>query len=353
MIGVTNLLLVILYGLIVPVILGFLVIRMLKGNSVSLALAVSVGAMLMLAIFEVLAVPMVIYKIPFHKLENSWMAVIWLLVIVGFVLNAKKVPNLLRLKLQGLSTYTRTETMIWVVVIILIVFQTYILVGHMRTDTDDARFIAEAMEAYELDTMLQYHPITGGFLGNPLGEMRKDIASPFPIFIALIGKLFMLPPAVAAHVFLPMLLIPLAYVIYYLIGMYLLNNNRKYVGLFLFFLSLIHCFAYESIYAAGYTLLSIIWQGRSVLAMIIMPFTWYVLMRIVDKEESSAFYWGVLLCAVMAGALSSSMSVLLLPILIGVYGVMNFVKKRNLWSFLSVVIYMIPSFLCYYIYLKI
>lgn len=335
-----------------PFVVGQLWTRQFKEHACTIAFSFVCGVVTMFAVFEVLAVPMILLQKPFHILYLSWLVCIWIITFVSGIWNYRSIIQTFRLKYGQLKTITGRERLVWVVAILLILFQTWLLAGNMHTDTDDARFVAEAMEAYEKDTMLQYHPLTGEFLGQPIGEMSKDIPAPFPFFYALLGKLFHLIPTIAAHVVLPALLIPLAYLVYFLIGRYLLKGNRLYVGLFLGLLSLIHLFAFESIYSAGYTLLTIIWQGRSVLAMIILPFTWYLLMRLTSDNEcrGARNYYLLLCCTVIAACLTSSMSAILVPILTAAYMVVNVVKRRTLMPLLWMSVLWIPSIISYLLY---
>ena len=350
MIGMVNIVAVVIYGILIPFSLGLLWLRKSQEYKNSMAMSIVAGAMTMLAVFELLAVPMILAKQSFRVLVISWKTIIWILTLFSICINVKRLPDVFEERVGSLCKKTKTEWLIWTAALFVIAFQIYMPVGHMRTDTDDARFVAEAMEAYELDTMLQYHPITGEFLGEPIGEMRKDIASPFPMFMALAGKLLRLPPAVAVHIFFPLLFIFLAYLVYYLLGNYFMHGNSKYTALFLFFLSLIHCFAYESIYAAGYTLLAVIWQGRSVLAMVIMPFIWFLLMQLMSQEHGRLRLYLMLLCAMIAGLMTSSMAIELLPILVGTYSIMIGVKQRKIMPAVLTFLCLIPCAICYMIY---
>lgn len=352
MIGIMNVCYIILYSVLVPFFLGLLLTGKMQEYRNSLAAAIASGVMLMFALFQLLAVPMILVKCPFHLLEYSWKVAVWMCVLISVILNCTKLPDMFRNRLKNLSLFSKTEILIWIAALLLIAFQTYMVVGHMRVDTDDARFVAEAMEAYELDTMLQYHPITGEYLGGPIGEMSKDVVSPFPIFMALAGCLFHLPPAVTVHVIFPFLFIPFAYVIYFLLGDYLLHGNKKYVALFLFFLSLIHCFAYESIYAAGYTLLAVTWQGRSILAMTVLPFIWYLLMRLMDQKADRWAEYAILWCAAIGGCLTSSMSIQLIPILMGTYALASGIKNRSIKVFMMLLLCIFPCLLYYYLYIR-
>lgn len=347
-----NILLILLYGVLMPFLVGKLWTRKNEEHAGTIAFPIVCGAVTMFALFEILAVPMILLKQPFHLLYQSWLICMWVIVIASAIWNYKKIIQTFQLTFEQLKKMKGKEWLVWSVAIFLILFQTWLLAGNMHTDTDDARFVAEAMEAYEKDTMLQYHPLTGEFLGHPIGEMNKDISAPFPFFYTLLGKLFQLSPTIVAHVVLPILLIPLAYLVYYLIGRYLLKGNRLYTGLFLNLLSLVHLFAFESIYATGYTLLTIIWQGRSVLAMIILPFVWYLLMYLTSdcEDKDARRYYLLLCCAVIAACLTSSMSAILAPILTAAYMVVNVMKRRSVMPLFWMFLLWIPSIISFLLY---
>jgi len=274
-------------------------------------------------------------------LKYVWIAVIACLLIASVLFNYKDFKGKLKNSIS-IKKPERAELIIWLAVVVIVVFQTYLLAGHMHVDTDDARFVAEALEAVEKDTMLQYHPLTGEFLGSPLGEMNKDVTSPYPIFLGLIGELFRLPPAVAAHMILPVLLIPLCYAVYFVIGSWFFDGSRD-TGLFLLFLGLIHLFSFESIFASGYTLLTIIWQGRSVAAMILLPLLWYVLLRMTGQAAVRPKDYVLLAATLIACAMLSGMGVLLSLLLALAYACVCAFQKKSLRTALWMLLCMCPN----------
>lgn len=342
MIGLSNILLIIIWGITVPFVLGMLWEKLLfDSDRICCAKNFAFGFMTMAAVFQVLAVPMIFLRMPFHALKGIWVAIIVCLLIASVTFNAKGFKATLKNSVS-IKKPEWTERLIWLAVIAIVVFQTYLLAGHMHVDTDDARFVAEAMEAVEQDTMLQHHPLTGEFLGSPLGEMNKDIASPYPIFLGLVGELFDLPPAVAAHVILPMLLIPLCYAVYFVIGSWFFDSSL-HTGLFLLFLGLIHTFSFESIFASGYTLLTIIWQGRSVAAMIFLPLLWYVLLRMTGQTAVRTRDYLLLAATLLACAMLSGMGVMLSLLLAFAYACVCARQKKSLRTVFWMLFCMCPN----------
>lgn len=346
MIGFVNILLIFAWGLIVPFLLGMLTDKLLADSEGTLcARNLALGFMLMAAIFQLLAVPMIFLHAPFHVLKYSWIIVILGLSLLSVFVNRRTFSQ----KLQTQFTLKLPDKMtlfIWIAVIFLVLLQVYLLAGHTHRDTDDARFVAEALEAVEKDTMLSYHPITGELLSQPVGEMNKDIMSPYPIFLGLVSTLFQLPPAAAAHLILPILLIPLCYVVFYVIADFFFDGNKKYTGLFLVFLSVIHLFSFESIYASGYTLLTIIWQGRSVAAMILLPLLWYLLLRMTGEHSIKPKEYLLLLISMLSCAMLSGMGIMLSLLLMAAYMCVYVLQKKSLKTVPWMILCMCPNIVC-------
>lgn len=284
MINALNVLLIIFWFIIVPLGLGLFAVPLFNhgaANECGLVACFPFGFAIMIFVFQLLALPAVYFQLPFHTLKNQWAVAVIVLLLFSIFINWKKAILLIKeYKNIKLEKCTR---LILGLLMVIVLFQTWLLVFHMHVDTDDVRFISEAMEAYELDTMLMHHPITGEYLGRALGEMTKELSSPYPFFIAVMAKMIMLPPAVTAHVVFPLALIPLFYVQAHIIGRFFFDDNKD-VAVFLLILSIIILFSFESIYALGYTLLTIIWQGRSILATIMLPLLWYILMEGMHRE---------------------------------------------------------------------
>lgn len=365
---IINVLYVIIWAIIVPFLLGMLLNALPyysygrssnasaggNGDNLPLAACLAFGYVSVCAIFQLLAVPMVYKGLPFHVLKISWIVVALILSVLSVIVNRGRIISSLKgfTSCFRISEYARTEIVLIVVTLLLIGAQTWLLAGNMHTDTDDARFVAEALEAYEKDTMLKVHPLTGEYLGAPLGEMNKDVASPYPIFIALLASLYGIHPAITAHVVLPMLFIPLCYICYWLLGRYLFRGDRKKTWLFMFFLALILLFSFESEFTLGYTLLTIIWQGRSVYAMIMLPLLLLAFMRMSGDEDIKACDYIVLICVLIASSMHSGMgSVLSFAMSLAYMAVIIF-RRKSLKTAICLLACLIPTVIYIAIYLR-
>lgn len=350
-----NILLIIIWSIIIPVMAGQLVCVLLgESGSGSIFGRIAYGFLVMCVSFMLFAIPMIAMKLPFHMLVYAWTAFILVLAAFMTVFGVKKghvreAALHVRSSLKGFVSDIKNDRLClfaWCAALLFILFQAGLSAGTMRMDTDDSRFIAEAMEAVEKDTMLQHHAITGKFLGFAPGEQIKDVTAPYPLFIALLSRLYGLHPAITAHTVLPFLLILLSYIVFALTGRFLLGEDNKKNGLYLMFLSLITMFSFETIYASGYTLLTIIWQGRSICAMIMLPLLWYFLMRVTEKEKASASDHCIIVISALGNAMMSNMGAILAPVLIAAYALAYGIRRKSFKVFFIMGLCAVPDLIC-------
>lgn len=356
MIGIINILLSIIWLIILPFALGLSMekyINTWKKKGFSLPAVFASGFVLMLASFHVIAVPLMILDRPFTDIAYSWAVIIVIIAAVSVFMARNKIKAEYKdtFKIQKADTIT---TCIWVVVILMIVFETWILAMHMHTDADDVRFISESLEAFELNSVLKYHPITGEYLGMPRGEMKKDLCSPYPFFIAAISKLINITPAITAHTIFPVLFIPLCFAVFYMIGKFFLKEGKREIAIYMLLLTFIVLFSFESVYSIGYTLLTIIWQGRSILATSVLPLLILLLTKFVTEDDIKMGHYVVTLLTYLACACLSGMG-LIIPVIVGfVYAFSVLVVKKSFKRAFLLVLITMPTAVnfLYYLYIS-
>lgn len=344
MLEAKSFLLLLCWGFLVPTAAGLFWTGFIKNEErkSSLGLAWTLGVITMWAVFQVLAVPLIYRKAAFHVLAYTWIAIIGVLAIAALAFHAKRLGSIGKHLVLAWRGQEKSTYLFLAAAVAIILFQIFLLAGHTHTDTDDARYVVSAMEAVEKDTMLLEHPLTGEYLGEPVGEMIKDAVAPFCIFMGLFSELLSLHPAIAHHVMFPIMMIPLAYVIYWLIAKRLFPGNQKAAALFLFLAAVCHCFAYDSVYMGSFYLLVRIWQGKAVLSAVIMPLIWYFLLCIMEKPKEKIYYVFLTL-TMFAACLTSSMSAIQPVLLAGTYALVLGIRDRSFRSFLAVCLCLLPN----------
>lgn len=330
--------------------LGF--VGFISSDSVVFSRCFVTGFAALLAFFQIIAVPMIERGFYFTSLLYAYVAVVCLVTALSIALNFKTIIPRIKKSINGivdrLIKMDRFYLMIGVAALLVIAYQTSLLLLKMHTDTDDCRFLAEALEAIERNTLLRVHPITGEALDYPIGEMTKEITSPYPLLIAVFSVLTKLHPTVLAHVVIPALLVPMCYSVAYLLGTHIFEDiNKRFV--YMFILSVIVLFSFESIYTWGYTLLTIIWQGRSISAVIMLPFLWYVYMKIYVTENADRINSGLYIMALvvaLANACLSGMGAIMAPLVGGSFAASDFIRNKRLVPAIIIVLTVIPAGVC-------
>ena len=286
------------------------------------------GQVLMWAVFQVLAVPMVLLRLPFSVLQVTFSALTGLACACGWARIWKMGVQRPDLRLSPL-TYLAAA-------LILAQAGMYVLGQHL--DEDDSRWIAEAFDALIHNRMLLDNPATGAYIGRFAGEMSKDVFSPFSMYLAVLSGDVLIRPAVTAHtVYAPVLLMTM-YMIYALIAEELFEKKREQ-GAFLLACAVIHLFYAGNTRSQAVFALVRIWQGKAVVAGVILPLFLLLFLRLIRKPGKEAWFW--MACAGSAACLLSGMGVPIAMILLTVYGVYTVLMKRWReipWLLLSMVL---------------
>lgn len=332
-------LLILFWMLIVPILIGTLLINQLfKEIETDLLLAVVCGAICMLAVFYILVIPMQFLSIPLHILAICWCIV--MIILCGFSL----IFNWSRFKRILGDNYQKIKIRSWftALIIALILSQAFILTWYQHIDNDDAVYVASATTAVNTDSIFQYNPYTGQSL---VEYPDRYVLSPFPIFIATLSKLVLIHPTIVAHTILPAFLIPLSYIVIALLGKKLFPDQPSGVYYFLLFMCVLNYFGNVSIYTNSTFLLLRIWQGKAVLANIIIPAILYFSFRAMLGERNYGEWIMVFACSLTA-CLVSSMGILLAPIMIACMGFVFAIQNRKIKTLLYSIACCLPCIVC-------
>lgn len=211
---------------------------------------------------------------------------------------------------------------------VLIVMQAWILARYQHIDDDDSRFVAEEVSAVVHDTMLVDDPIEDTFMYWDIGETRKDLASPWTMYAAVCCRIVDVAPAIFSHTLFPFFMILICYGVYALMGQVLFAGDWEKTALFLIFLSVLHIWDYTSTHTLGSMLLLRIWQGKAIVAAFIIPLLLFLFYLILQQKESGR-YPAVLYMVSFAGSLLSGIGIVSVPVLMAIYGILDFCYYRN------------------------
>lgn len=223
--------------------------------------------------------------------------------------------------------------LLWSLVAVFLLVQ-LVLAGVLAYEEgDDAFYVAVSTITDFSDTMYEILPYTGGTTGL---DARHGLA-PFPIWVALLARFSGLHAATVAQIVLPIVLIVMAYVVYYMIGRRLFVKSIRRLPLFMLFLQVLILYGGYSLYTAENFLLVRTAQGKAVLAGIVIPFIFLLLFILVENlqqnQELATVFWILMVLTLATGCLCSTQGALLTCVLLASGGICVVIGYRK-WKLL-------------------
>lgn len=244
--------------------------------------------------------------------------------------------------LRGMSWAERTE---WLLFLILLGFQLYKAVAYASYDGDDAYYVVESLIAQQADTMYSILPYTGRHTGL---DIRHAMAV-FPMWIAFVATKSHIHATILSHLIMPLVLIPLTYLVYYETGRILFGRtggnhetfSSENLPVFMIIMGVFQIFGNVSIYTNETFFLTRTWQGKTVAGSLVIPALLWLFLMIYDgrgkrtaaagrgRTEGKAGLWMLLVCVNMTAGICSSIAVFLVSILMAVTAFSLAVVERD------------------------
>lgn len=322
---------------------GYGLRRVLKWKEEGFVFSIACGVILWWALMEAVLVPMTMRLSSFRSFVYVYNILLAGTVLYG-IYCYKDILEDGKLLLAHAREYITLGN---AVALTLMIYQLYFIHHHMYLEWDDTYYVNLANEAVYSNKIYWVYPETGAFVDFD----KRYVLSLWPVFYAWLSRIIGVVPTVMAHTIFPWLMIPLAYMIYYLIGKRLFPENRQMQGMFLAMAVLMHLFM-SGEHTSGLTFLSITpWVGKGVLATVLIPLLFYWILRII--QEHCAGDWVLLGITCLGGCLLSSMGIMLVPVFVGTAIFLEVVYRRNIRYLLLGIAACLPCIILgiYYIYL--
>lgn len=334
------------FALAVPVGMGAGVAAFVDRQEKNICFIWMAGQLLSMALFQIVTLPVILLQEKTDSLYGRAFSLDALLfgglTIAGALLGGiiwlkkwgKRKP--LRMVKKRLS---RTDKILWAVVGAILLIQLFLEVFLAFSDGDDAYYLATATITEYSDSMYMVLPYTGGATGL---DTRHGLA-PFPVWIAFLAKVSGMHAAVIAQIAIPILLIPLTYAVYGMIGSRLVKGVRTHLAVFMIFTELLVLWGNYSLYTAETFLMTRTGQGKAALGNLIIPSLFLLLYmmgeRIAANKRIEISLWLLIFALVTASCLCSTLGGFLVAVLLGLFCicVMGVFRK---WKLL------LPSLIC-------
>lgn len=312
-----------MFLLIIPILLGMLITTFVKKEKNNLILAFIIGYLIIFSICQLITVPAVFLEISFTSLVFIFVIIVFILSFISIIINNKKIKEILKFNYDAIKKTSKTLILL---VIICIGIQVYGLVGYMHEDADDAFYVSTATSAIETNQVFKHLPQTGDEFSN--GPILRYALGLFPMYHAIMSKILSIHPAIFTHTIIPIIFIPLSYMVYGLIASKFLKEKKDDILLFLIFLSFLSIWGNYSTRATFSLLLFRIWQGKAVLANILIPAMWLV--YLIAKECDYKFINYLLITiTVLAGIFTTTLGIALMPLSLMVLTIVDEFTKIN------------------------
>ena len=342
---VLEILILVLILILVPFACGLVPTFFISRNRTTTPVIYLSGLIMCLALFQLMAVPIVIAcDFGFGLIKTLYTILLSVMSIAGIVLTVFKVRKDKKLLAQPAFSRNLTieEIIEWVVFVGIVLFQLVMFMRMASFDGDDAYYVVQSLLTTQTDTLYRIRPYTG--LSTSI-DLRHSLAV-FPIWIAYLSGMSDIHPTIVAHHILGILLIPYTYLIYMEIGKNILRRERNKLPIFMIFVAIMHVFGNVSIYTNATFLMTRTWQGKSLLANVCIPGVIWLLLNIFDSESQEGDrrlgLWFTLFALNIVAAMSSTASVFLIAMLIGVSGLVLTVREKNIQILLRLMITCVP-----------
>lgn len=329
----------------VPFLLGLLYTGFVEEEKDNALLHMAAGHVIMFGAFEILALPLIWLKQSLSLLAGLYVGALILLSVISLILNFKRLPGIVLGAIRAARQFTLC---IWAQ-FALIAGQVFVYVRYQYFNADDSFYVAAATTALATNTIFAYDPYTGAAYGN---LPPRYVLSPFYAFTAVMGKVTDTHPAILTHLVFMILFLLLSYAVYALIGRALFACDMEKLGYFMVLLSAFHIFAAYSERTSGLFLLIRLWQGKAVLAGILLPMILYLAIRIFWMEGKRADFL-LLFTLLCACCMVSSMGIMLGAVMVGMIGILFAWRKKNLKILACSFLCCLPNLFCASAYLLI
>ena len=332
---------------VIPLGIGAGICHYVTGFKKNMAFWLLTGYLAEWGIFQLISVPMIIEGVTLTQLciaYGSCLAVCFVAGIFVFIRGRNQNTVLKSVK----EPLGKGEKILWFIVAAGFAIQMFLGVFMAFEDGDDAFYVATSNLSVKWDSMYRLLPYN---YGSTSLDFRHCLA-PFPIWIAFISKLSGIHPAIVSHTVMPLLMLPLAYCIYGLVGYQLLNRSRKKLPVFLIFAQLLILWGNVSAYTSETFLVSRSRQGKALVCAIAVPAMFLLLYLIADRllhdKKPEKILWLLLLLTDFTAALGSTMGNFLSSFLMGVFGLCLCFTLKKWKPVLPLLLCMLPG-LCYMI----
>lgn len=328
---------------------GFGVCTVLKMNMTPASCELT-GAALIGTYCEFTIVPIVLLKAPFNVVAVIIMSGYLFFVGFGIVSFYRSYRNNIDIGMKPDRGSLIMGILLYSMVIGITIFVIYKSLTLQHVDEDDTRFVVNAMDMIENNTVFLTNPARGNEILNWYGELLKDVVSPYSVFPATIAYFTGMKAVTVFHSVMPIILLVIISCLYYELAERFFRGRRDYKSLFVVFLWLVNIFGYYSVYGQETFMMTRLWQGKSIVAAVGVPAMIMLLLDVYNDSTDMTTY-KLLFMTNASMCFFSGMGIILMLIMTACYGLVYAIDQKNYRILLYLAVTCIPNVFCYIIHL--
>lgn len=322
--------------LVMPFFLGMIPVNYMNRLQRTPAMTYICGWFVSFSVFELVSIPFILLEKSFSSLVIVYSVVLTVILALS-VWKGKSLLVAFRNQIADKRKSSFIVRLGWLVVIILIGVQMLRAVFWEYYDGDDAYYIATAVMTDTFDTMYLRDNYTG--YKYPL-DIRHAL-SPTPIYQAWLSRVSGIHPAVIAHSVLSAVWLMLMYMVYGQIANRLFPKKKEYRPLFMILLTVWFAFGNISIYTAETFAMTRTWQGKGLMAGIVLPMLLLCLIYLADEKPKPGT-WILFEMVIISAVFATSISFMLVPTIVGTAAVLLAIQKKSLRTLWQVFVCCLP-----------
>lgn len=347
-----------LWLVIIPVGIGLIPVHFISTDKRNPGIVLMAGYFGMWAVFEVVTIPAVIFVKynNFKVASNCFMVLAILCAAAGIWLACRDRKEWkLASPIERVRKMSWAERIEWLLFFVLLGFQLYKAAAYASFDGDDAYYVVESLIAQQADVMYRILPYTG----RPTDLDVRHVLAVFPMWVAHVAVRSDIHATIVSHLIMPMVLIPLSYLVYYEVGKMLFGrgtekDHRENLPIFMIVMAMFQIFGNVSIYTNETFFLTRTWQGKAVAGSLVIPALFWLFLLIYDgtakKKRVDMGMWIIFVCVNMTAGVCSSIAVFLVCILMAVTAFCLAAVERDYKIILKMAAVCIPNVIYMMIY---
>ena len=270
----------------------------------------------------------------FTLVLKLYFVIIALLIVLWLIFDRKSIIKVLeKLKAKGSSAVGKVKedkfVLVYAVIfLVLLGLQCYMAFFYQLNEWsyDDYDYVVSSQDTVSKDVLSYVNYINGEM---PVINEKRAVSS-WTTYVAMLAKVSSFEVTTVCHSILPVLLLLVAYVAVYYAAKFLWTKSDDRL-IFMILVSVAYIFGLYSHNSTTFRLLGAIWQGKSVLTIIAVPFFTLYLVRAYKEEKKKIF---LPIAAVSLGATSlTSLAIIFLPIISAVTWLIMCIYKKRIYGF--------------------